>query len=50
MQIYADRHALHQIPELDRNLPKTIAYLKNALSGLKGQGILSHRGGPCCLV
>ena len=34
MQIYADRHALHQIPELDRDLPETLAYLKNALSGL----------------
>ena len=34
MQIYTDRHALHQIPELDKDLPKTLAYLKNALSGL----------------
>ncbi len=35
MQIYADRHALHRIPELDRDLPETVAYLRNALSGLK---------------
>ena len=35
MQIFADRHALHRIPELHRELPKTLAYLKNALSGLK---------------
>ena len=35
MQIFNDRHALHQIPELDRNLPKTMAYLKNALTGLR---------------
>lgn len=34
MQIYADRHALHRIPELDRDLPETLAYLKNALKGL----------------
>ena len=34
MQIYADRHALHRIPELDRELPKTLAYLRSALSGL----------------
>ena len=35
MQIILDRQALHRIPELDRNLPKTLAYLKNALSGLR---------------
>ena len=35
MQIFTDRHALHQIPELDKNLPETIAYLKNALAGLR---------------
>jgi len=35
MQIYADRHALHRIPELDRNLPETLAYLKNALKNLR---------------
>ena len=35
MQIYADRHALHRIPELDRKLPRTLAYLRNALSGLR---------------
>ena len=34
MQIFTDRHALHRIPELDRELPETLAYLKNALSGL----------------
>ena len=35
MQIIEDRRALHRIPELELNLPKTIEYLKNALSGLK---------------
>jgi len=35
MQIYADRHALHRIPELDRDLPETLAYLNNALKELR---------------
>ena len=35
MQIIADRRALHAIPELELNLPKTMAYLENALSGLR---------------
>ena len=34
MQIFADRHALHRIPELQLDLPKTQAYLKEALSSL----------------
>jgi len=35
MQIIKDRRALHRIPELELCLPKTVEYLKNALSGLK---------------
>jgi len=35
MQVIADRRALHMIPELELCLPKTMEYLKNALSGLK---------------
>ena len=35
MQIIEDRRALHRIPELDRELPKTMEYLKDALNGLK---------------
>ena len=35
MQIREDRRALHRIPELDRNLPKTLDYLRNALEGLR---------------
>ena len=35
MQIIRDRRALHQIPELELDLPKTMAYLNTALSGLK---------------
>ena len=34
MQIYTDRHALHRIAELHKELPQTIAYLENALAGL----------------
>ncbi len=37
MQIITDRRALHQIPELDFFLPKTMAYLKTALEGLNCQ-------------
>lgn len=37
MKITEDRRALHRIPELDRNLPETMAYLKNSLEGLKCQ-------------
>ncbi len=33
MQIITDRRCLHQIPELELNLPKTMAYLQNALKG-----------------
>ena len=34
MQITADRRALHQIPELELTLPKTMAYLAAVLEGL----------------
>ena len=34
MQIIKDRRALHQIPELDRELSKTMAYLKESLESL----------------
>ena len=34
MQIIDDRRALHQIPELDLTLPKTMEYLRSRLSGL----------------
>lgn len=37
MQIIADRRALHQIPEPDFRIPKTMAYLKAALEGLSCQ-------------
>lgn len=34
MQIVSDRRALHRIPELELNLPRTMEYLRNALSAL----------------
>ena len=34
MQIINDRRSLHQIPELELCLPKTMEYLKNSLKGL----------------
>ena len=37
MQIFTDRRALHRIPELELCLPKTVSYVKNALSGLSCQ-------------
>ena len=35
MQIIEDRRALHRIPEIESDLPKTMAYLRDALSGLR---------------
>ena len=34
MKIIEDRRALHRIPELDKDLPQTMAYLEQALAGL----------------
>lgn len=47
MQIITDRRALHQIPELDRNLPKTVEYLKNALSSLRCEVTFPMEGAVC---
>ena len=47
MQIIADRRALHQIPELDKNLPKTFAYIDSALKGLSCQVFSPAEGGLC---
>ena len=35
MQVIRDRQALHAIPELELELPKTAAYLRAALEPLK---------------
>ena len=34
-QIITDRRALHRIPELDRDLDRTMGYLRNSLKGLR---------------
>ena len=47
MQIYDDRHALHRIPELELELPKTQDYLKQALSGLSCR-VFSPIGSALC--
>jgi len=47
MQIIAHRRALHQIPELELNLPKTMEYLKNALSCLNCR-LFSPIAGSLC--
>ena len=47
MQIIQDRRELHRIPELDRSLPKTIAYLRAALEGLNCR-IFSPMEGALC--
>lgn len=47
MQIMEDRRALHRIPELDRDLPKTLAYLRQSLEGLKCRVFVPMDGALC---
>ncbi|MGN0978047.1 MAG: amidohydrolase, partial [Faecousia sp.] len=47
MQICDDRRALHRIPELDRKLPETMGYLKNALTGLSCRLFAPMEGSLC---
>ena len=47
MQIIQDRRALHQIPELDRDLPKTMEYLKSSLEILRCK-VFSPMPGALC--
>lgn len=47
MQIIEDRRALHRIPELDKNLPETFAYLESALSELKCSVFSPCKGALC---
>lgn len=47
MQIINDRRALHRIPELDRQLPETIQYIKNSLSGLRCEMLEPMEGSVC---
>ena len=41
MQISEDRRALHRIPELDKNLPKTMAYVEKSLGKVYANSRLS---------
>ena len=47
MQIIADRRALHQIPELDRNLPRTMEYLRGSLENLNCKVFSPMEGALC---
>ena len=47
MQILEDRRALHQIPELDKELSKTMAYLRAQLEGLNCK-VFSPMDGSLC--
>ena len=47
MQIIKDRQALHRIPELDRDLPKTMEYLRGSLQTL-GCRVFSPMEGALC--
>ena len=47
MNIIEDRRALHRIPELDRQLPQTLAYLRRALEGLSCQVFSPMEGALC---
>ena len=47
VKIRDDRRALHRIPELDRDLPETFAYLKGALSGLNCRVFEPAAGSLC---
>lgn len=47
MQIIQDRRALHRIPELDRELPETVAYLRAGLETLRCR-VFSPMDGALC--
>ena len=47
MQIINDRRALHRIPELDRELPKTMEYLRSALESLRCRVFSPMEGALC---
>lgn len=47
MKLIDDRRALHCIPELDRDLPETMAYLNRSLEGLRCQ-VFSPMAGALC--
>ena len=47
MQIITDRRELHRIPELDRELPKTVAYLTEALKDMPCRVFSPAKGALC---
>ena len=47
MQIFKDRRALHQIPELDRYLPQTVRYIQEQLAGLNCHVFSPLEGAVC---
>lgn len=47
MKIIEDRRALHRIPELDRDLPETLSYLRGALAGLNCRVFSPMEGAVC---
>ena len=47
MQIIEDRRALHQIPELDKELPNTMGFLRQQLENLKCK-VFSPMPGALC--
>ncbi len=47
MQIIHDRRALHRIPELDRQLPLTMEYIRQALKDLKCNVFTPAEGSLC---
>ena len=47
MKLMEDRRALHRIPELDRNLPETLCYLRTALDGLNCRVFSPMEGALC---
>lgn len=47
MQIISDRRSLHQIPEIEKDLPKTFGYIQNSLSSLSCQVISLGKDGLC---
>ena len=47
MQIVEDRRALHRIPELDRQLPETLAYLRQSMENLRCRVFSPMEGALC---
>ncbi len=47
MQIITDRRALHRIPELDKQLPQTMAYLRESLEPLRCRVFSPMQGAIC---